>query len=234
MAIKEAIWAGHSAVILKSNDSVIAIDPWLEGNPSVPSDIKNIQKLDLIVLSHGHFDHAGDAARLARSLGAKVAATFELASLIQQEGVPESQIISMNKGGTAEASGVSITLTNAFHSSSYETARGPVYAGEPCGVVIKDGKNSIYHSGDTALFSDMRLIGEIHRPTLAFICAGDRFTMGPKEAALAAKYIGAEINVPIHHSTFDLLTGSPADFERECRALGLEASVLKPGQSLRL
>lgn len=233
-------YCGHSAVFIEAENSnsdkhstVVAIDPWLSANPSCPEDCKQPPKIDLIVLTHGHADHASEAPQLAKRLGCKVAATWELAMIMGTEGVPEMNIVPMNKGGMIEIGGVEVALTHAFHSSSYDTANGPIYAGEPCGVIIKFGGTVIYHAGDTALFSDMRLIGERYKPHAALLPIGDRFTMGPQEAAEALKLIKPKVAVPIHFGTFPMLTGDPREFEklgsRTCKI-----KVLEPGESINL
>lgn len=223
-------YLGHSAVLIESSAAVIAIDPWLEGNPLCPVAKRTPPRLDLIVLTHGHSDHASDAVRLAQTCGAKIAATYELAMLLAAEGVAQTQLIPMNKGGSVNACGHIISLTHAFHSSSYDSpSRGTLYAGEACGVVIQDHSTALYHSGDTALFSDMKLIGERYQPRYAFLSIGDRFTMGPQEAAQAAALVGASTVFPIHHSTFDLLTGKPSELQSELAA-NIEMVDLKPGQ----
>lgn len=230
-------YAGHSAIILNAPNYVAAIDPWLH-NPLCPESLKNPAKLDLIVLTHGHADHASDVPALAKRTGAKVAATFELAQCLAKEGVPESQLIFMNKGGCVQVDGLTVSLVHALHSNSFDAKAGPVYAGEACGVVIKDGHSSIYHAGDTALFSDMKLISEIHRPTVACLPIGDCFTMGPKDAARAAEFIGAPVVVPIHYATFPLLTGTADAFAAACRERMKERApairALKAGDILDL
>ncbi len=232
--IKTITYAGHSAVFLHSDDKTIAIDPWLEGNPTCPDNLKKPDRLDLIVLTHGHSDHASDATRLAKAYGCSIAATYELAMIMIAEGVPESSVLPMNKGGTITWEEFQITLTNAFHSSSYDTANGPVYAGEPCGVVVQDDVRSFYHAGDTCLFKDMKLIGKRYQPDIAFLPIGDRFTMDPVEAAKAAKYLRCATAIPIHHSTFPLLTGTPEEFKEACLPLDIDTITLQPGENHEL
>lgn len=235
--IQSIVLCGHSAVLVKCSDLVIGIDLWLEGNPICPEHLHNPERLDVIVLTHGHADHAGDATRLAQRYGARIAATYELAMLFADEGIDQSKLLPMNKGGTLELEALKISLTNAFHSSSFDSPkRGTIYAGEACGAVVSDGVTTLYHAGDTALFQDMTLIRDEHRPTVAFLPIGDRFTMGPAQAAIAAKLVGAQINVPIHHGTFPALTGTVADFERACQNNGVEGEVrgLRVGEEVAL
>jgi len=234
MKIDKITFAGHSAVFFKFGDLNVAIDPWLEGNPLCPEELKNPERLDLIVLTHGHADHAGDALRLANSCGSTVAATYELALILGGQGVPDERLIPMNKGGAVQWNGLTVTLTNAFHSSSYDTPDGTVYAGEPCGVVLGDGTRNIYHAGDTCFFSDMKLIGEFYKPEIAILPIGDRFTMGPKEAALAARAVGCSRAIPVHYDTFPMLTGTTAEFKAELSSFDIEAVVLEPGKSFSL
>lgn len=224
--IQSIISCGHSALLIKCSDLVIGVDPWLKGNPLCPESLHDPERLDIIVLTHGHADHAGDTIRLARRYGARIAATYELAMLFADEGIDHHNLLPMNKGGSLQFEGISVSLTNAFHSNSFDSPkRGTIYAGEACGAIISDGKTTIYHAGDTALFQDMALIRAHHSPTVACLPIGDRFTMGPKEAAIAAKMIGAQINIPIHYGTFPALTGRAEDFELECRKLGVEGEV---------
>lgn len=233
--VESLIFCGHSAIILKTSKAVIGIDPWLDGNPSCPANLKNPERLDLILLTHGHSDHAGDATRLAKKYSAKIIATWELAMLFAEEGIQSDLLIPMNKGGTIELAELKISLTNAFHSSSFDSPkRGTIYAGEACGIVVNDGKNSIYHAGDTALFSDMSLIKDQHKPTISLLPIGDRFTMGPTEAAQASKLLGSQKSIPIHFGTFPLLTGTAEEFESACKSIGTAALTLKPGQELKI
>jgi len=234
MKFEKITFTGHSAVFFESPNYVAAIDPWLEGNPLCPSEWQNPKRLDLIILTHGHADHSGDAVRLSKKYGSKIVANWELGSVLIKEGAPESHVILMNKGGTIKVDGLSVTLTHAMHSSSYDTSSGPVYAGEPCGIVLQDDTNVIYHAGDTALFSDMKLIGETYRPRIGLFPIGDRFTMGPKEAARAVEFTGCKVAIPIHYGTFDMLTGTAEEFKKSCANLDVEVAVLEPGKSFRI
>jgi L-ascorbate metabolism protein UlaG (beta-lactamase superfamily) len=225
-------YAGHSAVFVEFGDKVVAIDPWLRGNPLCPPNLQSPKKIDIIVLTHGHSDHAGDAVRVQKETGACLAATYELAMIMIAEGVPSEKVIPMNKGGSVTVSGIEIRLTNAFHSSSYDTKNGPVYAGEACGVIVSSGGASVFHAGDTLLFDDLKLIGDLYKPDVSILPIGDRFTMGPTEAAQAAAWTQCKLAIPMHYKTFDLLTGTYAEFSRECSKRSVEAKELEPGQSV--
>jgi L-ascorbate metabolism protein UlaG (beta-lactamase superfamily) len=224
-------YAGHSAVFIQCGGKRIAVDPWLKGNPLCPESLINPGKLDLIVLSHGHSDHAADAVRVAHETGAHLAATYELAMIMIAEGIPADRVIPMNKGGSTTIGDATIRLTHALHSSSYDSPNGTLYAGEACGVIVSSDSWCVYHAGDTALFSDMKLLGDIYKPDVALLPIGDRFTMGPVDAARAASLIGCSYAVPIHYKTFGLLTGTFAEFAGECATLGIEAVEIAPGES---
>jgi L-ascorbate metabolism protein UlaG (beta-lactamase superfamily) len=238
--ITKITFCGHSAVLChiqgdtsNKDAALIAIDPWLEGNPLCPAELKQPEGLKLIVLTHGHSDHAGDVIRLAKSTGAKVAATYELSSLLAEDGVPGDQLIFLNKGGTLHFMGLEITLVHALHSNSYQMSDGRVcYAGEACGVVIRDQSSCLYHAGDTDLFGDMQLIRDLYRPNIALLPVGDTFTMGVTQAVRAAKLVSAEITIPIHHSTFPQLLGSPTQFIEQLSEVSLKGQILQPGESL--
>ena len=235
MKIESITYAGHSAVFIKTDHGSVGLDPWINGNPACPESFQVPSDLFLIVLSHGHADHAGDAAALSKQYGAKIAATYELAMLMVRDGVPENMVIAMNRGGTAVIDGLHISLTTAFHSSSYQCADGSTqYAGEACGIVVSDGAKSIYHAGDTGLFSDMTLIGEQYHPDYALLPIGDHFTMGPDEAAKAAQMVNCKIAIPIHHRTFGLLSGTVEAFTKACASLSIKTVEIEPGKVLQV
>jgi L-ascorbate metabolism protein UlaG (beta-lactamase superfamily) len=234
-------WLGHSTTLITTaRDHKIVIDPWLEGNPSCREEWQS-PGAHSIVLTHGHSDHASSAAPLARKTGATVFATFELAALLAKvEGIPTEQIEFMNKGGTVKCgkTGARIHLTNAFHSSSFDASDGVTYyAGEACGTVITlDDGTSIYHAGDTCLFSDMAQIGEKYNIDTALLPIGDRFTMCPGDAAAAVALIKPRRVIPIHYGTFDLLTGTTTEFAKALEQTDHEAElcVLEPGGWINL
>jgi L-ascorbate metabolism protein UlaG (beta-lactamase superfamily) len=222
----------------QSKDLIIAIDPWLEGNPLCPGHFKNPEQLDLLILTHGHADHAGDALRLGLKTNAQLIATYELVNALVEDGYPQDKAIGMNTGGSLKWQGLTITLTPAFHSNSYNSRKRalPIYAGEPNGIIIKANNKTIYFAGDTALFGDLTLLKELYNPDIAFLPIGDHFTMGPKEAAYAGRLLQSELLIPIHHSTFPALTGTPADFQSACQELKLTSRVvtLAPGEHLEV
>ena len=204
------------------------LDPWLTGNPSFPEAARP-RAADLILISHGHFDHFTDAEALARTTGATVVAIWEITTYLGARGI--KAVEPMNKGGTITSKGLRITMTDARHSSSFDD-NGIVYLGEAAGFVVRlENGQTIYFAGDTALFGDMKLIGELHKPDIAFLPIGDRFTMGPDTAALAAKWLGVKLVVPMHHSTFPLLSGTPEQLEQHLAGTGIEVLKLRPGET---
>ena len=223
-------WLGHSTFILTTpGGKRLIFDPWLTGNPSVPDALKKPGKVDLILVSHGHGDHIDDLINVARDSGAPVVAVYELCDWLGRKGI--QNVAPMNKGGSQEIGGLRITMTDARHSSGYFDDGRMVYLGEAAGFVVglEDGR-SIYFAGDTGLFGDMRLIGEIYRPTIAFLPIGDRFTMGPADAARACAMLGVRQVVPMHWGTFPVLTGTPAELKSLVPA-GVDVLELKPGET---
>jgi L-ascorbate metabolism protein UlaG (beta-lactamase superfamily) len=228
-------YLGHATFRLTTpGGENILIDPFLEENPQTPEELKQVGDLDTILVTHGHFDHFADAIPVARQTGATVVANFEISSYIQGQGIENS--VPLNKGGTARVGGVKVTGTNAFHASSIQTEDGStIYGGEPMGFVVEfESGFKVYHAGDTAVFGDMRLIGELYGPDLALLPIGDRVVMSPFEAAHAARLLGVRHVVPMHYGTFPFLPGIPEEFERHVRELGLELEihVMKPGEEL--
>jgi L-ascorbate metabolism protein UlaG (beta-lactamase superfamily) len=230
-------WIGHASFILDTPGGKRAlIDPWMTGNPVAPDSLQDPGDVDLILLSHGHSDHTGDVIRLAKEKSpAAVMCMIELGDYLGSKGV--ENIIGGNKGGTLSAEGVSVTLTHAFHSSSYGEEDGTiVYTGEPAGLIITlENGYRIYFAGDTTVFGDMALIGELYKPDLAMLPIGDFFTMGPMEAAKAVELLGVKHVLGMHYGTFPLLTGTPQGLRDELAKRGLADVVveeLKPGETL--
>ena len=224
-------WLGHSTFLFTSpGGKKILIEPWVASNPACPESAKKIGALDLILITHGHGDHTGDAVSIARSTGAHVVANYEICLWLESKGIQHTA--PMGHGGTQTIGAIAITMVNAVHTSSMIEDGRVVYGGNPAGYVIRfeDGM-TIYFAGDTALFGDMRLIGEMHRPTIAFLPMGDRFTMGPAAAAKAAEFLGVRQVVPMHYATFPFLTGTVADLRTLVEPKGVHVVELQPGET---
>jgi len=228
----QVTWLGHATVLVKTaKGTTILIDPFIEHNPKYPKGYKLPEKIDLLLLTHGHMDHIADAAPVAQKHGAQAFAMVELATWLGCHGVENA--MGMNVGGSHMHQDVTFTMTEARHSSGISDGDKLVYGGDPAGFVIAvEGGPVLYHAGDTAAFSDMQLIRELHHPDIAMLPIGDHYTMGPKGAALAAKFLGAPSVLPIHWGTFPMLTGTPAAFEKELAGTGVEVIRAEPGKTL--
>jgi len=213
---------GHAGFLLQAGDHRVAIDPFLTGNPVAtmkPAEVR----CGHIVLTHGHADHLGDTVAIAKANGATVYAAFEIAEYLGEQGIDKTQ--PGNPGGKITTDFGWVAFTQAFHSSSYNGR----YMGLPCGVIVNLGDVTVYHCGDTALFGDMKLLGEIYQPDVAFIPVGDRFTMGPQLGKIAAELIKPKLAVPIHYKTWPLLVSDISAF----RPAGVEVKTMHPGETWR-
>jgi L-ascorbate metabolism protein UlaG (beta-lactamase superfamily) len=224
-------WLGHATFIITTpGGKRIVTDPWLEGNPMCPQDRKRIDAADLILLSHGHSDHSGDVVAVARATSAPVVAVYELALWLERKGLQNAQ--GMGIGGTLSIAGVAVTMVPAVHTSSIVEQNTTEYVGEPAGFVVRmENEQAFYFAGDTALFGDMRLIGEMHSPDVAFLPIGDHYTMGPEAAARACRMLGIRQVVPMHYGTFPVLTGTPERLKHLVEPHGIDVLVLKPGET---
>ncbi len=222
---------GHAAFCLESDGTQLLIDPFLTGNPKAKAKPEDFRP-GFIVLSHGHGDHVGDTVAIAKRARAKVIATFELGNWLGSQGV---DAVPMGYGGWARFPFGAVKFTQAIHSSSATGDDGkPIYLGEPAGILLDFHGKRVYHAGDTALFSDMRLIGEDAPIDLACLPIGEHFVMGPKDGAKAVEFLKPKRVVPMHYGTFPVLYGDPKEFARLAEGKGAEISILEAGDSLEL
>ena len=228
-------WLGHAAFRIDTAAGTrVYVDPFLTGNPSCPDDEREPERCDLVVLTHGHDDHVGDAVAIAQRFSCPVVAQVELRGWLSTQGLDADMGQALNKGGTGRFGDVRVTLTDANHSSSAFQNDAFVYLGESCGVVLRsDDGPTIYVAGDTNVFGDMALVKRLYAPDVAVLPIGDHFTMGPEEAAVAAELVGAARVVASHYGTFGLLTGTP-DALRPLLPSGVELLVPAPGEPLTL
>jgi L-ascorbate metabolism protein UlaG (beta-lactamase superfamily) len=222
---------GHAAFSLESDGTAILIDPFLSGNPLAKAKPEDFAP-NYIILSHGHGDHLGDTVPIAQRTRATVITTFELAEWL---GGQKLEVVPMNHGGWAKFPFGAVKFTQAIHSSSVMGDDGkPIYLGEAAGILLDFFGRRIYHAGDTALFSDMRLIGEDAPIDLACLPIGEHFVMGPKDAAKAVEFLKPKNVVPMHYGTFPPLYGDPKEFARLAEGKGAVISILQAGESLEL
>ena len=226
------VWLGHATVLITTPKGTnVLIDPFIQHNPKFPRDFKLPEKIDIVLLTHGHMDHIADALPVAQKHGAATFGIYELIGWLQSKGM--SNATGMNLGGSHRHADVTFTMTRAFHSSSISDGNQTLYAGMPGGFVVAiDNGPVLYHAGDTDVFSDMQLIRDLYHPELAMLPIGDHFTMGPKTAALAAKFLGVHSVLPIHWGTFPALTGTPDALEKELSGTGISVIKTEPGKAI--
>jgi Predicted Zn-dependent hydrolases of the beta-lactamase fold len=208
-------WLGHAAWLVNFKDTKIIIDPFLTNNPKAAMKAQDV-KVDMVFVTHNHFDHLGDAFNIAKRNNAKLVGKFELSLDAQKAGISEANTIGMNIGNMVKLGSLEVAMVPAIHS------------GNEGGFIIKGDGKTIYHAGDTALFSDMQLIKKLYKPDVAMLPIGGFFTMGPKEAAIAAKYIGAKVVFPMHYNTFPPIVQDANKFAKMVK--GSKVIVLEPGQ----
>ncbi|MFW6136675.1 MAG: metal-dependent hydrolase [Candidatus Aminicenantaceae bacterium] len=213
-------WLGHSAVKIKGSKTVY-IDPFLSENPAASLSPEDITEADVIIVTHDHADHLGDAFSLCKKTGAVLVGIHEIAVAAGEEGIATE---GMNIGGTVETGGVKVHMVNALHSCEM---------GNPAGVVLEMDGKTLYHAGDTALTYDMNLIGEFFKPDLSFLPIGDRYTMGIRSASKAVAFTRTKKVIPIHYDTFPLVNADPDEFKKLVGDTA-EVIILKPGESTSL
>lgn len=218
---------GHSTFLLETSQARLVFDPFFDENPASPTRAKDVA-CDYILISHGHSDHCADALKLAKRTGATIVANYEICEYLAKRGAKTHDL---NPGGGFDFPFGRVKLTLAFHTSSIELQENPPYGGTACGVLVSaDGKN-IYHAGDTALFSDMALIGRIGLD-LAMLPIGDNYTMGPDDALLALDYLRPKLTVPMHYNTWKKIAQDGDAFARRAALSNHQVRALKPGESL--
>lgn len=218
---------GHSGWMIQRGRFTILIDPFLEGNPVTKHKTSDI-KADFIIVTHAHGDHLGDAIPIAKRTGAVIISNFEITQYCEKHGATTH---GMHIGGSHEFAFGKVKLTPAWHGSSFPDG---TYGGTPAGcLIMMDGK-TIYHSGDTGLFMDMQLIGEMNPVDLALLPIGDNYTMGIDDAVKAVSFLKPKMVVPMHYNTFDVIKADPNDFIKRIELLGVKAKALSPGETVQL
>jgi L-ascorbate metabolism protein UlaG (beta-lactamase superfamily) len=207
-------WLGHATVLVQLPSGVnLLIDPFIEHNPKYPRNFILPEKIDYVLLTHAHMDHIADTIPVAQKHGATVLAMVELAGYFASKGVAKT--VGFNLGGTVKLPGVAVTLVEAKHSSSIEEGNSILYMGIAGGLILTiENGPVLYHAGDTTVFRDMELIRELYAPDVAMLPIGGHYTMGPKEAALAIRYLQPQLVLPLHWGTFPPLVGTPQELAK--------------------
>lgn len=225
----ELIYHGHSCIQMVDGDKSLVIDPFLRGNPLAVTKPEEI-KTDAVLLTHAHMDHILDADLIAKSNDAPVVAIAELAAYMSWKGV---KTIDMNIGGTVDLGFAKAKMVQAFHSSGIVLSeeKTVIYGGMPAGYIVNMAGLTVLHAGDTALFGDMKMIGERHAIDIAFLPIGDHYTMGIEDALLAAEWFNAKLVIPVHYNTFPVIQQEAEHYVQLLESKGIKGLVLKPGET---
>ncbi len=221
----EITWHGHACFELRGSRRVL-IDPFITGNPLAKVKPEELSP-EVLLITHGHEDHLGDAVAIAKRAKPKIAVIHEIAVFLQEQGVEAE---GMNIYGSIDLDGVRVTLVPALHSSS----NAGRYMGSACGYIVELDGVKVYHAGDTGVFGDMRLIGELFSPEVMLVPVGDRYTMDARIAAKAVELVSPRLAIPMHYATFPILAESAEEFRRLVEEQGVQAVVLEPGESYGL
>jgi L-ascorbate metabolism protein UlaG (beta-lactamase superfamily) len=223
-------WLGHATFRIGTpGGRTVIIDPWIMNNPSCPPFEKKVKHVDLLLCTHGHGDHIGDAVEVIKEHNPQVVGMPELCGWLEKKGAKQTAM--MNKGGTQKIVDIKVTMVHADHSCGIQDGDQLIYGGEACGYVIEfENGVKIYHAGDTNVFGDMAIIRELYAPEIVMLPIGDHFTMGPREAGYAIKLLKPKTVIPMHFGTFPVLTGTPSDLQK--LVPGVEIVTMKPGVTL--
>jgi Predicted Zn-dependent hydrolases of the beta-lactamase fold len=226
-------WVGHGTWKIRSaRGKEVYIDPWVMNNPVAPDALKKVDRCDIMLITHGHFDHVYDALEIARATKPKILTNFEISMWLASKGIDGDSIIGASQGGTVDVDGIKVTLVHAEHSCGISDGDKVLYGGDACGMVIEfENGFTIYFAGDTDVFGDMALIAELNQFDTAFLPIGDFYTMGPHRAAKAVSLLRVKTVVPMHFGTFPPLIGRPKALQ-ELVGPGVKVLDINPGDTV--